>query len=62
MRVGSYGITADELHDKIVEAVASHCRHFGDEDWARRIESDQHPLEQIITGIIHSARIAEAKR
>lgn len=48
-----YGITAEELHKRIVESILHHSKHFsmGLEDILER--HDKHPLEQIINSCLY---------
>ncbi len=42
----TYGITADELHERICTAVSDHLKHFGRDDLADTLNNPEHPIEQ----------------
>ena len=59
-----YGITADELHERIVDAMGRYYEYMGYE-WAAnyiRAEHNRHPLEQVLLTIDYHDRSKLAAR
>ena len=56
-----YGITADELHNQLVDSMAAWLEYFGCPKRAAvlGVEATMHPLEQVVGGLLSCAFMHE---
>lgn len=65
LRRPSYGITADELHERIIEDMRAFCRHHGfEQEVVSRIFDGEkgRPLEQTIRMVCRAAMLANPEQ